>query len=279
MVLSFDRPTGAPADVAELEYVSALHQTALPHARANGSIDANDVRYYLRSRFGVEVTVETVRNQILHGLGGSNKPGEVIDLMELTAILLIPYLCKAATIERGEPLPEGMVKPERHVMKHVSEMIVHDVFLDEKFHSTDEAPLLTPDLLRRVLTSYGEADLAADDKLIESMMEQVGGHDRFDAAALLTGCSADVRLYDISAEVRYATTYETVMGETSGGPKKSSDDSNDTVELDQEAESNPPEYKHVYSAPAIDTTADAFWSKSKTETPTVDPQSRFPPFI
>lgn len=36
MTISFDRPIGAPADVKELEYVSALTQTCMPDLRVNG---------------------------------------------------------------------------------------------------------------------------------------------------------------------------------------------------------------------------------------------------
>ena len=38
MTISFERPVGAHADVKELEYVAALHQTCTP-LRKDGSID------------------------------------------------------------------------------------------------------------------------------------------------------------------------------------------------------------------------------------------------
>ena len=314
MVISFDRPLGAPADVAELEYVSALHQTA-PQARTDGSLDAADIRYYLRSRFGVQVTLDTVRETILQGLGGSDETGEVIDLMELVAILVIPYLVKADKISRGERLPDDMIQPKTHVMKHVCEMIVHDVLADHHQEQKQErqhphhrksendneeetrAPRLEPDLIRRILYAYGEADLAADDALIQGMMQQVAGHERLDAAALLTGCTADVRLYDPTAEVRYTTTYEAVMGdygdsvveeinpnvnnslveksikeeeyddeeeEEEEEKREDTENAAETVATRKEQEALPkaPELKHIFSAPAIDSTADTFWSKS-----------------
>jgi hypothetical protein len=34
----FDRPIGAHADVHELEYIAALHQSIMPELRPNGSI-------------------------------------------------------------------------------------------------------------------------------------------------------------------------------------------------------------------------------------------------
>lgn len=39
--MSFDRPIGAPADVNELEYTAALHQTCTP-LRPDGSIDGKN---------------------------------------------------------------------------------------------------------------------------------------------------------------------------------------------------------------------------------------------
>ena len=38
MTVKFDRPVGAPADLKELEYISALHQTC-PKLRQDASID------------------------------------------------------------------------------------------------------------------------------------------------------------------------------------------------------------------------------------------------
>jgi hypothetical protein len=38
MTIAFERPVGAPADVKELEYVSALTQTSMPELRTNGSL-------------------------------------------------------------------------------------------------------------------------------------------------------------------------------------------------------------------------------------------------
>ena len=80
----FDRPIGAHADIKELEYISALHQSG-SCLRPDGSIRDEDIKAYLRSRFGIEVSLEEVRKTILQGLGGSDDEGEIIDLMELTA--------------------------------------------------------------------------------------------------------------------------------------------------------------------------------------------------
>ena len=39
MGFGFERPVGASADVAELEYISALHQTDVQELRQDGTID------------------------------------------------------------------------------------------------------------------------------------------------------------------------------------------------------------------------------------------------
>ena len=39
MTIQFDRPIGTPADLKELEYLSALHQTCFPKLRQDASID------------------------------------------------------------------------------------------------------------------------------------------------------------------------------------------------------------------------------------------------
>jgi len=66
---SFNRPTGAAVDVRELEYLSALLQTDLPHLRRDGTIRAKDLLIYLRSRYGLVVEMDEALD-ILLGLGG-----------------------------------------------------------------------------------------------------------------------------------------------------------------------------------------------------------------
>lgn len=66
---SFNRPVGAAVDVRELEYISALLQTDLPHLRRDGTIKALDILIYLRSRYGLVVEIDQALD-ILLGLGG-----------------------------------------------------------------------------------------------------------------------------------------------------------------------------------------------------------------
>ena len=86
-----------------------------------------DIKLFLRSRYGIEVTEEQVRNTILQGMGGSSDTDEVIDLMELTALLMIPVVLKAALLQEGADLPDGAEAPPADLIEYVSKMILHDV--------------------------------------------------------------------------------------------------------------------------------------------------------
>jgi hypothetical protein len=44
MTITFERPIGAPADLKELEYIAALHQTCFPNRR-DGSISGEYLSY------------------------------------------------------------------------------------------------------------------------------------------------------------------------------------------------------------------------------------------
>jgi len=64
----FQQPKGAKADIAELEYVAALHQTGL-YMRSDCSISAKDVSLFLCSRFGLKIDYEGAV-EIVRGLSG-----------------------------------------------------------------------------------------------------------------------------------------------------------------------------------------------------------------
>jgi hypothetical protein len=61
---------GAAADVSELEYISALHQTG-PTLRKNGTVSATDVQRFLISRYGIRIS-HKVAIDIIRGLGGGS---------------------------------------------------------------------------------------------------------------------------------------------------------------------------------------------------------------
>jgi hypothetical protein len=74
--MSFTRILGAPADLKELEYIAALHQTCLPDTRDNGTVSSLDVQRFLSSRYGLRLThAETI--EIVRGLGGGISQDEI----------------------------------------------------------------------------------------------------------------------------------------------------------------------------------------------------------
>jgi hypothetical protein len=75
-MVTFTRILGAPADLKELEYIAALHQTCLPDTRDNGTVSSLDVQRFLSSRYGLRLThAETI--DIVRGLGGGISQDEI----------------------------------------------------------------------------------------------------------------------------------------------------------------------------------------------------------
>ncbi|VEU37742.1 unnamed protein product [Pseudo-nitzschia multistriata] len=261
-MVAFDRPVGASPDAKEIEYICALHQSG-ETVRSDGSIRAEDIQVYLCSRFGIDVGLDEVRQTILRGMGGSSNEDEVLDLMEVTAILLIPLLLKAAYVEgsynddfgafnnKGNdesetpsvasaaadncstiPLPQGILSPPADLLKVCADIILHDVLVGCRKDSGAETEAITTDFIRNILLMYGEDELAADQTLLEEMVEacrfeSIEGrvcHDEetanksnacatntaFDAKAFGRGLTSDVRLYDLRNETRQSSIMEDI---------------------------------------------------------------------
>lgn len=56
MTIAFRKPAGAIADVNELEYISALHQTDLAEVREDGSIDGTHIFVASCELFRIDTT-------------------------------------------------------------------------------------------------------------------------------------------------------------------------------------------------------------------------------
>jgi hypothetical protein len=215
MPIRFERPIGASADLKELEYISALHQTCPNQVRQDGSIDASDVRLFLRSRYGILVEEEEVRKTVILGLGGGDSEEEIIDLMEVVSMLLIPTILKATRMEVEEtsplsaPLPTGVVPPEPDLIKKVLKMILEDVT------GSSTPPKLDCVLISKIFQAYGEMDLARDTKLHEEMIQAANplGEDdpTLDLEAFANGLVHDIQEYDIKNEIRCTTNFDDVL--------------------------------------------------------------------
>eukprot|EP00978_Attheya_sp_CCMP212_P014702 scaffold37585_cov61-Attheya_sp.AAC.5 len=84
---SFQRPVGAAADVRELEYVSSLHQSGVK-LRTDGTISAADVRVFLKSRHGIDISADHAID-IVQGLTGTKQhvistaiPSQILPVVE-----------------------------------------------------------------------------------------------------------------------------------------------------------------------------------------------------
>ena len=170
MPIRFECPVGAAADLKELEYISALHQTCPKKLREDGSINAADIRVFLRSRFGILVDEKEVKNVVISGLGGGESEEEIIDLMEVVCIPLIPTILKAGRVESdpdspfsGE-LPDGVLPPESDLIRKVSKMVLEDVTGGTTPKKLNEG------LISKIFGAFGEMDLARDRKLHEEML-------------------------------------------------------------------------------------------------------------
>ena len=269
-MVQFDRPVGAQADVKELEYISALHQTGASQLRSDGSITDEDIKAYLRSRFGIEVSLNEVRWVILQGFGGSDKENEVIDLMELTAIILVPLLLKAAAVVRHKEqghddnpttiLPPNVVPPPEQLLETSLQIILHDVTGKAPQDTTTSSCTMTPpqelspEFVRELLTIYGEMEMASDDNLIQEMINHASPISTttgtttgtntlsFNVSSFAEALTKDVKLYDIANEAKISTSIQDVFQE---------DDNN----------GNHDKLHHIYTAPEIDIQAGTYRSK------------------
>eukprot|EP00957_Ditylum_brightwellii_P069566 5283577-Ditylum_brightwellii.AAC.1 len=75
---------------------------------------ARDIKYHLKSRYGIEISEEQVRKIILNGLGGGEDEDDCLDLCEVMAALIIPLLRKitkeheeADKLEQEQPLEDN----------------------------------------------------------------------------------------------------------------------------------------------------------------------------
>jgi hypothetical protein len=272
-MVSFQRPTGAVADLSELEYVSALQQTHSGAARKDGSIQDVDIQLFLKSRYGIDVSLEDVQRFILGGFGD----GDVIDLSEMTSMLLIPTLVKAASQARGgesaeqDLFEQGILYPDPGLIQTVLGMILRDVT------GSLEPPELTISLLQDILLAYGEEEMSQDQGLLREMLEAaVTEGEQLDANAFARALTKDVLLYDVKKEVALNTNYHDVMKAEDLQDKasktdtdlsfadESQDDEEYLIEDDKQPEGQseaPAKIRKFYSSPGIDYTACRYNSK------------------
>mmetsp|Transcript_177 Transcript_177/g.328 ORF Transcript_177/g.328 Transcript_177/m.328 type:complete len:1179 (+) Transcript_177:143-3679(+) len=271
MSYSFEGPVGAAADAKELEYIAALIQTS--HADKEGfvdaSIDARDIKYYLMSRFGIEMSREQVRKIILAGLGGGEDEDDCLDLCEVVAALLIPSLRKivdenfllssdsaenATKTIKDVPLQEqaALVKAqladdqsedERVFLERVSpEEIIRFVLENILKHATgsSEPQPLTKELIRTIFAAFDETALVTNEELVSEMIaaakdsnavEDTEDTVLLDVKAFARALTADVMLYDPSVEKRATTNFVDAFGTLDESSQRAESSSTRNTEL------------------------------------------------
>ncbi|KAG7356326.1 hypothetical protein IV203_001012 [Nitzschia inconspicua] len=215
MTIVFERPVGASADLKELEYISALHQTCSTKLRQDASITAADIRLFLRSRYGILVDEEELQKTVISGLGGGDSAEEIIDLMEVVCMLLIPTLLKASRVETDDDfhlskdLPEGVIPPEPDLIKNVLTMMLEDVTGDATSKPLNER------LVASLFEAYGEMDLAKDSSLHKAMIQAANPTGRenakLDVNTFSSGLVTDIQEYDLKNETRTTCNLEDVL--------------------------------------------------------------------
>mmetsp|Transcript_21580 Transcript_21580/g.38070 ORF Transcript_21580/g.38070 Transcript_21580/m.38070 type:complete len:1026 (-) Transcript_21580:193-3270(-) len=296
--MKITKPVGAIADLKELEYISALHQTG-KNLRTDASIRADDIAKFLMSRYGIKVTEDEVTETIAKGFGGgglSEDDGDTIDLTEIVSILLIPTLLKAemslhrnhlereaitsknSTGERpsihndksGNDVwaslsgrPRALVGEERwpdyDLIGFVLNMILADVTGD------DEPKPMTVDLLKKIFVFYGEHDVAENENLLKEMISVASCMKNADEEE---GADADPTLnqftfaHCLTDDVRrYDVKSENSLS-TNFSDVFEQDGEQDHSLTVTTGESDSRKVKTVWTAPAVDYAVDTFRSRS-----------------
>jgi len=258
MGFTIELPVGACADTMELEYIAALHQTddSDQEGWLDASIEASDVKYYLLSRHGIDVSKEVVRRVIFSGLAGGDGEDDCIDIPETVAILIIPFLTMVNDIANADEFTSNMdtedrkMATSREICKGSSNIIsdVLKIILCDTMGSSEPRPL-TKELLYSIFARYEELDLIKDDNLVDEMIKQAAGGGEntvLDSESFSRALTGDINLLDIGNEDRTTTHFEDVFGVD--GVDNESDDVDKT-------------FKHVFVFPQIDFLADTFRSK------------------
>ena len=221
--LIFERPIGAKADVAELKYVSgeslhidmtrqivilvllsstffhlllstALHQTS-KELRSDGSISQSDISALLKSKFGIDISDEEVKQNILKGLSVCDDTS-YFDLCEVVAALLIPEFIKAAKhIDDGcaavDDLTQDMFRTVLESIARTSTSFQRD---------SNEDIILNSENVKQILFALGEDKLAEDDDLTCQMAQQADARDDgdpkiLDISSFALALTSDVQPY------------------------------------------------------------------------------------
>lgn len=184
--IQFERPIGAPADIKELEYIAALHQTNPEEIRRSGTVQAKDICNYLTSRHGVFVEPKTAQKRILEELCGTWMSDEAkkgdeeacMDICQMLTLLLIPYLRQEDIAEAKKPVNAMEHGMAQHVLNLILEELEGQGVDMSQFKAVDEnfetGTRITSKLIQHMFDAYGE--YYVPDDVLDEMVEQAALH-------------------------------------------------------------------------------------------------------
>jgi hypothetical protein len=296
MATAFERPVGCHADIKELEYLSAIAQTGLPNLRKDASLHGKCLlrkENFERQRLKLNVSNSrsiqnhsptSIQRKISNTFScramessfklnrsrmacdfddDEDDPDSILDLCELVALLLIPHLRK---------IQESDKEKQDDLFGRVLRLILEDNA--GKAEMTEH--VLDKRFMRKIIKSYGE--LHASDELIEQMVRHASGGAAGDVVlnidTFFRALTGDIERYNPAFEERWSTHYEDVfeyqapssaivtVGQDAGAVYK------DPTTMEKSLVDGYPvkqrTIKHVYTAPALDHTADTYRSQTYT---------------
>ena len=198
---------------------------------------ATDIVNYLNSRHGIVVDEDVVKQHILVDLSGELElePAYKLDLVELMALLLIPYL----------------LRDDKSTEKALSQVL--DVIL----HETDSCRL-NRDFLKTVLDFHGEVEV--DEHVLDGMMEAAGGEGEvLNVNSLKQALTSDVTNYRTEWTDSLTTHYQDVFNDQNKAARN-----NDEEDPQKDTVNDTLAFQKVWTAPAIDFVADTYRSQTYT---------------
>ncbi len=198
---------------------------------------ATDIVRYLNSRHGIVVDEDVVKQHILVDLSGELElePAYKLDLVELMALLLIPYLLRD---------------------DKSTEMALSQV-LDVILHETDSCQL-NREFLKTVLDFHGEVEV--DEHVLDGMMEAAGGEGEvLNVNSLKQALTSDVTNYRTEWTDSLTTHYQDVFNDQNKAARN-----NDEEDPQKDTVNDTLAFQKVWTAPAIDFVADTYRSQTYT---------------
>ena len=270
----FNIPVGATADLKELEYISALHQSG-DVFRRNGSISSDDIVQYLISRHGIRFSPQYVKDSIIVAQFGGSDQNKLIDLVELTSVLIIPILIKmrkAVVLSEGEKgdTSNDLYKERWATVLDNSSEVIGDVWkmiiADSSIVTSGGEDLtLTENTIKKILISYDMKESANDDQLVQNMLhlilsssqpEESTDDHQIKASAFAKALTADIKMFETKNYIVDESISKSLFAHTFGDLEN--EDQEDNFDLDQQATAT---HTDVFTTGPIDFTADIYRSK------------------